>query len=382
MFIDDILTKIGFRATTHEPCVYRLPKNVFGEEIFLLRQVDDFALGCDSEETAEKIWKLIDSKMSAPLKHEGLLHRFNGIHIEQKKDFIRVHCSTYLNKILKNKPFDLTTTKNKPIPMTSDNELIKQLDISVGPFTDTEKLAQEKEMGFKYRNATGELLFAMITYRPDTSNAVIKLTQFNANPAQCHYEVVVRVYQYLNTTKEHGLTFWPTQWKNSLPPSKHQGTQPEEYSSNIQEEHNMPQQLYVLVDSDWAGNTQTRRSVSGIVIMMAGAAVVYKTVLQRIVALSSTEAEFYALSEAGKLALYVRSILNELGIPQHTATSVYEDNKGCLHMTQNQKPVKNTKHVDLHHFAVVDWVAQDLILVKKISTHDNSFMKKTEEEDK
>ena len=142
-----------------------------------------FALGCDSEETAEKIWKLIDSKMSAPLKREGLLHRFNGIDIKQTKDFIRVNCSTYLNKILKNKPFNLTTTKNKPIPMTSDNELIKQLDISVGPFTDTEKLAQEKEMGFKYRNATGELLFAMITYRPDTSNAVIKLTQSNTNPA-------------------------------------------------------------------------------------------------------------------------------------------------------------------------------------------------------
>ena len=106
--------------------------------------------------------------------------------------------------------------------------------------------------------------------------------------------------------------------------------------------------------------------------MMTGAAVVYKTILQRIVALSSTEAEFYALSEAGKLALYVRSILNELGIPQHTATSVFEDNKGCLHMTQNQKPTKNTKHIDLHHFADVDWVAQDLILVKKINTHDNS----------
>ena len=104
---------------------------------------------------------------------------------------------------------------------------------------------------------------------------------------------------------------------------------------------------------------------------MAGAAVVYKTILQRIVALSSTEAEFYALSEAGKLTLYVRSILNELGMSQHNATSIYEDNKGCLHMTQNKKPTKNTRHVDLRHFAVVDWVSQDLLLIKKISKHDN-----------
>ena len=68
LFIDQILTNIGFRATRHEPCIYRLNEDILGEEIFLLRQVDDFALGCDSEETAEKVWKLIDAKMSAPLK--------------------------------------------------------------------------------------------------------------------------------------------------------------------------------------------------------------------------------------------------------------------------------------------------------------------------
>ena len=105
---------------------------------------------------------------------------------------------------------------------------------------------------------------------------------------------------------------------------------------------------------------------------MAGAAVVYKPVLQRIVALSSTQAKFYALSEAGKLTLYVRSILNELGMSQRNTTSMYEDNKGYLHVIQNQKPTKNTRHVDLRHFAVVDWVSQDLLIIKKISAHDNS----------
>ena len=81
LFIDKILTEIGFRATTHEPCVYKLHNNTFNKEVFLLRQVDDFALGCDSPETAEAIWKLIDDKMSAPLKHEGLLPLFNGIDV-------------------------------------------------------------------------------------------------------------------------------------------------------------------------------------------------------------------------------------------------------------------------------------------------------------
>ena len=372
LFIDKILTKIGFKATTHEPCIYRLPQDVFGEEVFLLRQVDDFALGCDSEETAEKIWKLIDQEMSAPLKREGLLKRFNGIDIEQTKDFIRVSCHTYISKILQKKPFDLTCTSNKPTPMSPDNDFIRKLDTSVGPTNDADKQQLQQEMQFKYRNATGELLFAMVTCRPDISNAIIKLTQFNNNPARCHYEAAIRIYQYLNATKAHGLTFWRTTPNTHLPIVHHHGPQTEDYQFQPTPEHNNATQSYVLVDSDWAGNVKTRRSVSGIVIMMAGAAVVYKTILQRVVALSSTEAEFYALSEAGKMALYVRSILDELGMSQHIATSVYEDNKGCLHMTQNQKPTKNTRHVDLRHFAIVDWVAQDLILVKKISTHDNS----------
>ena len=172
--------------------------------------------------------------------------------------------------------------------------------------------------------------------------------------------------------KNHGLTFWRLHQNPKLPILPHREPQPEDYISHTTKEHDESQSPYVLVDSDWGGNVKTRQSVSSIVIMMAGAAVVYKTILQRVIALSSTEAEFYALSEAGKLALYVRSILNELGMPQHIATSMYEDNKGCLHMAQNQKPTKNIGHVDLRHFAVVDWVSQDLLAVKKICTSDNS----------
>ena len=148
--------------------------------------------------------------------------------------------------------------------------------------------------------------------------------------------------------------------------------QPEEYPFQTRVEHDTGNVAYALVDSDWAGNARTRQLLGDIAIMMAGAVIVYKTILQRTVALSSTEAEFYALSEAGKLTLYVRLILNELGISQDEATSVYEDNQGCLHMTLSQKPTKYTTHVDMRYFAVLDWVEKDLLNVKKISTHDNS----------
>ena len=197
---------------------------------------------------------MIYAKMSAPLKREGLLCRLNGIDINQTRDYIQVHCQTYISKNFKNKTFDLTVTNNKPAPMTSDNDMIHLLDTSIGPINEADKLNLEKDMGFKYRVTMGELLFAMVTCRSDISNAVIKLSQFNTNPAKCHYEAVIRVLKYLNTTAGCGLTFWRTQQNNMLQLKPHDGPQPEEYIFQITKEHNEIAQPYVLVDSDWAGN--------------------------------------------------------------------------------------------------------------------------------
>ena len=54
------------------------------------------------------------------------------------------------------------------------------------------------------------------------------------------------------------------------------------------------------------------------------------------------------------------------------ATALYEDNQGCLFMAESRKPTKRTQHVDIRHFAILDWVEQDLLNIKKINTSDNA----------
>ena len=66
--------------------------------------------------------------------------------------------------------------------------------------------------------------------------------------------------------------------------------------------------------------------------MLAGGVVTYKTRVQKTVSTSSSEAEFQAASDAGKMALYVCSILDELGVPQEYATCLFEDNSATVHM--------------------------------------------------
>ena len=126
------------------------------------------------------------------------------------------------------------------------------------------------------------------------------------------------------------------------------------------------------MDASYSSDVTHRTSVTGIIGRLAGGTVAYKTKFQDIIALSSTEAEFIAACDAGKNCLYIRSILEDLGIPQDQATLIYEDNKAAIGMANANKPTKRTKHVDTRYFALQSWVEQDLVLLKSIPTKDNS----------
>ena len=146
--------------------------------------------------------------------------------------------------------------------------------------------------------------------RPDISFPVMKLSQYNTLPAECHYEAIQDVYRYLNATLNDGLMFWrPKLCRTLKPPATTTPPQPESYDLFIPPENKSVNIGYCYADSDFAGDRQSRRSVGGTIIMFGGAAIVYKTILQRTTALSSTEAEFYALTEAGKLVLYICFVL-------------------------------------------------------------------------
>jgi hypothetical protein len=129
--------------------------------------------------------------------------------------------------------------------------------------------------------------------------------------------------------------------------------------------------LHGYVDSDWGSDRQHRRSISGIVFMLAGAAIFYKTRYQPTVALSSTEAEFAAAADAGKAALYLGSILHELGVEQLLPTVIYEDNNGARLMTNAQQPTRRTCHVELKQFAVLQWVEDEQMIFGDIATAHN-----------
>jgi hypothetical protein len=88
--------------------------------------------------------------------------------------------------------------------------------------------------------------------------------------------------------------------------------------------------------------------------MYAGGAVGYKTKYQPVIAHSSTEAEFVAACDTGKMILFFRSLLQEVGVQQHDATIMFEVNNGALMMANAQQPTRRTRHMDIKHFAILD----------------------------
>ena len=163
----------------------------------------------------------------------------------------------------------------------------------------------------------------MTTTRPDVAFTSVKLSQANSAPDEHHYHGVKHALKYLYSTRDDGIYFWRTAPR----PEFKEGPTPV-INSNKQDLmlENRPiheaTTVYAYADSDWATCVKTRRSFGGAVIRLAGGTIAYKTKFQPTVAGSSTEAEFMAAYDTGKMILFVRSVLWDLGIPQEAATTL------------------------------------------------------------
>ena len=97
-------------------------------------------------------------------------------------------------------------------------------------------------------------------------------------------------------------------------------------------------------NSDHADDVAHRKSVTGVVLKLAGGDVLYKTAFQATVAHSSTESEFTAAADAAKYIPYLHTLLEEIGLSQHDATILYEDNQGALFMAKSETNKTHTTH--------------------------------------
>ena len=101
--------------------------------------------------------------------------------------------------------------------MRADSKYQADIQLSRGPTDPIAAKDLEKQMGFNYRQAIGELIYAYTICRIDIAVPIITLSQFSQQPAEIHYDAVKQIFAYLNATKTYGLTYWRPKPKEDLP---------------------------------------------------------------------------------------------------------------------------------------------------------------------
>lgn len=369
---------LNFTTTTHDKSIYR--GSFQGTPILLLRQVDDFSLGCPSENIAKAIYQHIGLELQLPGESEppftylGLVSDFNGVDVGQYDDRILLSCSSYIDRVLRSHGWSTPSASDSspadlpPHTAPLPPDIIPALYAASGPSEDSpEHQRLVDKYGFTFRGLLGEILYAYVTCRPDIGYAVITLSKFASCPADFHFAMLKKVAKYLRRTRAWGIHYRRSALNPSLPPCPVS-------SFDLSDTGNFGAfpclesgpSLTCFLDAAHANDLRKRRSTTGFAFMLSGGCISYKCKTQTTTATSSTEAEFYASVSAAKHARYLRSVLSELGFPQLAPTPLYCDNQSAIKMVNARIPTDRSRHILIQHFAIQDWKDAGDIVMKHI----------------
>ena len=194
-----------------------------------------------------------------------------------------------------------------------------------------------------YREAVGSLMYAAMGTRPDVTYAMTALSQFMQNPGRAHWDALKRVLRYLKGTRELWLVYG----------DNHDG-------------------LRGFSDADWGSSTEHRHSISGYVFTLDGGAVSWSLKKQNVVALSSTEAEYIALTHATKEAIWLRYVLADVLHPDLSLFPVrlLSDNRSAITLTRDNTFHPRTKHIDIRYHFIREAVDNRDIALEHRRTED------------
>lgn len=174
-----------------------------------------------------------------------------------------------------------------------------------------------------FKALVGGLQYLAQGTRPDISFAVNAVSHFCNDPDKVHWIATKRVLRYLKGTKQLKLEY-----------------------------NRRSDGMFVsYCDADWGNHTDTRRSITGYVLMQSGGAIAWNCRKHSTVALSITEVEYMAVSSVTQKAIWWRGFQQELsGCVE--SVSIFCDDRSAIHLAEKEIGYSSrTKHIDIrHHF--------------------------------
>jgi hypothetical protein len=183
--------------------------------------------------------------------------------------------------------------------------------------------------------------------RPDISNAVRELSKCMDRATYGTYQEMLWIVKFVLDTKNYCLKIQPNfDSKNTW-------------------------KLKVFSDSDWAGDPETRISVTGFIVYLQNVPICWLSKAQRGVMLSSSNAEYVAMAEAVKEIRFVYFILKDIGIEVELPIVVKTYNVGALFMSPNSSTGIRSRQVDTRYHFIRENVEDGIIRVEFVSSSDN-----------
>jgi hypothetical protein len=202
------------------------------------------------------------------------------------------------------------------------------------------------------------LLYLVKHSRPDIANSVRELSKVADDLTSAHWKAMTRLMKYVVNTESLGLKLKPRKLKDMFI-------------------------LEGISDSEYAGDTDTRISVYGYLLYFCGAPIAWKSKSGKSVTLSSTEAEYFALSEVAKEVIFVKQLVASMGITIAFPIIIKVDNVGAIYLANNHTTGQHTKHIDIRQHFVREYIEDGILKVVSVKSEENDsdiFTKNTTEE--
>ncbi|CAL5403117.1 unnamed protein product [Camellia sinensis] len=321
--IEAYFLKSGFQKCPYEPTLF-IKSESDGKLLIVCLYVDDLIyIGNDSA--------MFDAFKSSMMKEFamtdlGMLHYFLGIEVIQSSDAIFLSQRKYAQDILAK--FQLQHCNSVGTPIDLGLKLTKDPE-------------GKKIDNILYKQMVGSLMY-LTTTRPDIMHGVSLISRYMEHPTELHLLAAKRIFRYLKGTTDFGILY-----------------RKGEQSS-----------LIGFTDSDYAGDSNDRKSTSDYVFMMGSGVISWSSRKQPIVTLSTTKAEFVAATSCACKAIWLRRLLETLQHPHNGSTPIYCDNSSTIKLSKNPVLHGRSKHIDVRYHFLRDLVKDGTLDLKHCRSED------------
>lgn len=312
--IHNTLLSLGFERIHSDAGVYVYRQQ--GGNLIVILYVDDiFPMGSNKLAISALKKNLMDQYEMRDLGEAKLVLGMR-VQRDRKKRTLIIDQSSYVQSALKR--FNMVNANPARTPLPSGIDLHQP---ESGYQADSKLRSQ-------YQALIGTLIYVMIGTRPDIGYAVIRLSQYMSNPTEAHFKAAKYILKFLVNSHSLGIKY----------------------------DGGSKAGLIGYSDADWAENKDNRHSTTGYAFLLAGGAISWISSKQKVIALSSMEAEYIALCEAAKQAQWLRQMFMELDLEQTGPTVLCCDNHGAIFFTKNPKTEKRSKHIDIRYHFIREFV--------------------------